>query len=38
MDTFQKIIITSDANNINAANPTPYDISTYPENKFMFGV
>jgi hypothetical protein len=38
IDTLEKIIITSDLNHINAADPAPYNISTYSENQFMFGV
>ncbi len=38
MDTLDKVIIKSVSNNINAADPTPFTISTFDKDKFMFGV
>jgi hypothetical protein len=38
VDTLNKVVITSVSNNQNAANPTPYLISTSTEDNFMFGV
>lgn len=37
-DTVNKIVINSVSSNLNAADPTKYTISTFPEGKFMFGV
>jgi len=38
IDTVNKVTITSVENNINAADPTPFTISTFSENKFMLAV
>ena len=38
IDTLDKVIITSVSNNLNAADPDPYDISTFSDDHFMFGV
>ncbi len=38
MDTVQKVVINADKTNVNAADPTPFSISTYAEDNFMFGV
>lgn len=38
IDTMNKVLITSNAYNVNSADPTPYTISTFPQSKFMFGV
>ncbi len=38
MDTVRKVVINADKTNVNAADPTPFSISTYAEDNFMFGV
>ena len=38
IETVNKVVITSVSSNLNAADPTPFNISTHSEDKFMLGV
>lgn len=38
VDTLNKVVITATGANTNAADPLPFNISTIPGSKFMFGV
>jgi len=38
IDTLNKVIITANGANNNAADPLPFTFDTFPGSKFMFGV